>query len=237
MKTIYHSAESRGHADHGWLNTYHTFSFAAYHNPERMHFGALRVLNDDTVSAGMGFGEHPHQNMEIISIPLEGKLAHGDNMGNKGVIKKGEVQVMSAGAGVIHSEMNGSETEEVKFLQIWLFPRAQNITPRYDELIISDSAKPNDFQQILSPNPEDEGAWIHQDAWFHWADFDKDFAKTYSLKKTGNGVYVFVIEGKVQIGEQILNRRDGLGITEVKSFELKALEKAEVLLMEVPMEI
>lgn len=236
MKTVYHKADSRGHANHGWLNSYHTFSFANYYNPDRMSFGVLRVLNDDTVKGGMGFGKHPHRDMEIISIPLEGQLKHGDSMGNEGIIRKGQVQVMSAGTGVLHSEINGSPSEEVKFLQIWVIPREQGVAPRYGELTISDNAKPNDFQQIVSPNPDDDGVWIHQDAWFHIADFDQGTQKEYQLKKEGNGVYVFVIEGKVKIGEQVLDKRDGFGITETQSFTLQALEKSEILLMEVPME-
>lgn len=235
MKTILHKAESRGHADHGWLNTYHTFSFAQYYNPERMSFGMLRVLNDDTIQGGTGFGKHPHKEMEIISIPLEGELRHEDSMGNEGVIKKGEVQVMSAGTGVIHSEFNASSDKKAKFLQIWVIPNKQGVDPRYDQITIEDNARNNDFQQILSPNKDEAGVWIYQDAWFHIADFDSGNSRTYKIKKPGNGVYVFVIEGKAQIDDQILNKRDGYGIFDVESFELKALEDSEILLMEVPM--
>lgn len=235
MKTTLHKADTRGHANHGWLNSYHTFSFANYYHPERVHFGALRVLNDDTVEAGAGFGKHPHRDMEIISIPLEGKLTHGDNMGNKGTISKGQVQVMSAGTGIIHSEMNGNNDELVKFLQIWVIPREVGVAPRYGELTIDNFAKVNDFQQIVSPNINDEGLWIKQDAWFILGDFEKGNQKTYQLKKEGNGVYVFVIEGNIKIGNQILNRRDGLGIEEVSLFNIEALEKSEFLIMEVPM--
>lgn len=235
MKTIYHKATSRGHANHGWLNSHHTFSFAGYNNPERMHFGVLRVLNDDEVSGGMGFGMHAHQNMEIISIPLEGTLEHADNMGNKGVIRKGEVQVMSAGTGVMHSEKNASAKKPVKFLQIWLLPREQGLTPRYDEVSITD--KPNDFQQILSPNKEEEGAWISQDAWFKIMKSDKDITKTYNLNKKGNGAYIFVIEGTAKVGEQVLEKRDGFGISETDSFDLEVQKNSEILLMEVPMEL
>lgn len=237
MKTIYHKASSRGVANHGWLNSHHTFSFANYHDPERMHFGALRVLNDDVVSGDMGFGMHPHKDMEIISIPLEGALEHSDNMGNKGVIRKGEVQVMTAGTGVMHSEKNANTDEPVKFLQIWLFPREMGLSPRYDEVVIADNAKPNDFQQIISPNQADVGAWIQQDAWFHLANFQKGIAKSYSLKMSGNGVYVFVISGVAKVGDQVLEKRDGLGIYQTNSFELEALEDSEILLMEVPMEL
>lgn len=235
MKTIYHAAASRGHADHGWLNTYHTFSFANYHNPDRMGFGALRVLNDDTVQAGRGFGMHPHRNMEIVSIPLEGKLAHGDNMGNSGVIKKGQIQIMSAGTGITHTEMNGSNNEPIKFLQIWVIPKIGGVNPRYDEISISENEKPNHFQQIVSPHKSDEGSWIHQDAWFYLGNFEDGIATEYIVKNPNNGVYIFIIEGKAQVGDQILNRRDGLGITETGRFEINISKQAEILLMEVPM--
>lgn len=235
MKTIYHKADTRGNADHGWLKSRHTFSFANYYNPERMNFGVLRVLNDDTVSANMGFGTHPHKDMEIVSIPLEGDLKHKDNMGNEPIIKAGDIQVMSAGTGVMHSEYNNNPDQAVKFLQIWVIPNKMNVTPRYGQITISDNPKPNDFQQIVSPNKEDEGVWVHQDAWFHLAKFDKGIAKEYTLKKEGNGVYVFILEGKAKVGDQILERRDGLGISETNSFKLEALEDSEILLMEVPM--
>ena len=237
MKTIFHKAETRGHANHGWLNSYHTFSFAGYYNPERMSFGTLRVLNDDTVAGGMGFGAHPHKDMEIISIPLEGKLEHKDSMGSIGVISKGEIQVMSAGTGVQHSEYNGSKTEDVKFLQIWVFPREINVEPRHNQIRIDDTEKLNDFQQILSPNPDDEGVWIHQDAWFNLAKFQSGVQKTYTINKSGNGVYVFVLKGEVKIGDQILESRDGFGIWETDSFELEASQDSEVFLMEVPMKL
>lgn len=235
MKTIYHKASTRGHANHGWLDSYHTFSFAEYHNTERMHFGILRVLNDDKVTGGMGFGMHAHKNMEIISIPLEGALQHEDNMGNKGVIQKGEVQVMSAGTGVMHSEKNADKKEMVKFLQIWLLPKEQGVKPRYDEISVAN--KLNEFQQILSPNKDDEGAWIHQDAWFNLIKSDKDFTKTYNLNKLGNGVYIFVIEGVAKIGDRVLERRDGLGISEANFFTMEIQKGSEILLMEIPMQL
>lgn len=235
MKTILHTADSRGHANHGWLDSHHTFSFANYMNPERMNFGVLRVLNDDIVQGGMGFGTHPHRDMEIISIPLEGDLEHKDSTGTTGVIKKGEIQVMSAGTGVYHSEYNHNADKQVKFLQIWVFPRELGVEPRGEQMSIQENAKPNDFQQIVSPNQNDDGLWIHQDAWFSLAHFDENISKTYEIKKPGNGVYVFVIKGSAQIGEQTLNERDGLGIWETDAFELKALENSEILLMDVPM--
>lgn len=236
MKTIYHKATTRGHADHGWLDTHHTFSFANYYNPERMNFGVLRVLNDDVVEGEMGFGEHPHQDMEIISIPLEGKLSHGDSMGNKGTISKGEVQVMSAGTGVVHSEQNADAHKPVKFLQIWIIPNEMGVEPRYDQITMSGKDNPNDFQQIVSPNKNDEGAWIYQDAWMFLANFEKGKAKEYKLKNQNNGVYVSIIEGKVIINNQVLDKRDGYGISVVDSFVVESLENSEILVMEVPMQ-
>lgn len=235
MKTIIHRATTRGHANHGWLNSYHTFSFANYHNPERMNFGVLRVLNDDTVSAGMGFGTHPHDNMEIISIPLAGDLEHKDSMGNVTVIKEGDVQVMSAGTGVTHSEYNKNKDKEVKFLQIWVFPNKKNVTPRYDQISLRDIAKENTFYQVLSPNREDQGVWIHQDAWFNIGKFTKGNSDTYTINKEGNGVYAFILDGEVTINGETLSKRDGMGIWETDSFEVEATEDARVLLMEVPM--
>ena len=236
--TVLHKSDSRGHANHGWLDSHHTFSFANYYNPERMHFGVLRVLNDDRVDEGMGFGTHPHDNMEIISIPLEGDLEHKDSMGNVTVIKHGDIQVMSAGSGITHSEYNRNKDKKVKFLQIWVFPNKRNVTPRYDQITLNLSDRHNKLQQILSPNADDEGVWIHQDAWFHLGKFDKDVATTYSLKNKNNGVYVFVLNGEFSVNGQLLENRDGLGIWSVESFDLQAqTQDAEVLLMEVPMTI
>lgn len=237
MNTVLHKAETRGHADHGWLKSYHTFSFANYRNPDRMHFGVLRVLNDDTVKGGKGFGKHPHDNMEIISIPLEGDLEHKDSMGNTTVIREGDVQVMSAGTGVYHSEYNKNKDEEVKFLQIWLFPDKKDVEPRYDQISIKDIAKENEFYQILSPNKSDQGVWIHQDAWFHMGDFDAGRSETYPIKKEGNGVYAFILEGEVEIEGQKLKRRDGFGIWNVDKIDFKSITDSRVLLMDVPMEL
>lgn len=236
MKTTIHKANTRGNANHGWLQSYHTFSFANYYNPERMHFGALRVLNDDTVQAGMGFGTHPHRDMEIISIPLQGDLEHKDSMGNTTVIKHGDIQVMSAGTGVQHSEYNKNRDSLVKFLQIWVFPKKQGVTPRYDQITLNPSDRKNTLQQILSPNPEDAGVWIHQDAWFYLGDLEAGFTTTYNLNKKGNGVYAFVLNGAVKIAGQQLETRDGLGIWDTDSFGLEATSNSEVLLMEVPMD-
>ena len=234
-KNVYHSADSRGNANHGWLQSFHTFSFANYYNPERMHFGVLRVLNDDTVAAGMGFGNHPHENMEIISIPLKGDLEHQDSMGNTTVIRNGDIQVMSAGTGIRHSEYNKNKDQEVKFLQIWIFPNKKDVTPRYDQITLKLEDRKNKLQQILSPNADDAGVWIHQDAWFHIAQLDKGNVQTYALKKEGNGVYLFVLSGKLTVNGQELNDRDGLGLWELSEIEILADSDAEVLLMEVPM--
>jgi quercetin 2,3-dioxygenase len=234
--TVLHKAETRGDANHGWLHSKHTFSFANYYNPERMHFGILRVLNDDSVAAGMGFGTHPHDNMEIISIPLEGDLEHKDSMGNVAVIKSGDIQVMSAGTGITHSEYNRNKDKPVKFLQIWVFPNKKNVQPRYDQITLNVNDRQNRFQQIVSPDPGDAGVWIHQDAWFHLGRFDKDFSVDYIIKKGGNGVYAFVIKGNVTIEGTTLNERDGFGIWETDKLTVKSnLQDAEVLLMEVPM--
>jgi redox-sensitive bicupin YhaK (pirin superfamily) len=236
--TILHKAESRGDANHGWLHSRHTFSFADYYNPDRMHFGALRVLNDDRVEAGMGFGTHPHDNMEIISIPLVGDLEHKDSMGNVAIIKNGDVQVMSAGTGITHSEYNRNKDTLVKFLQIWVLPNKRNVKPRYDQITLKSSDRRNTLQQILSPNADDAGVWIHQDAWFHLGRFDKDVSTDYAIKKKGNGVYAFVIKGDVSIDGNSLNERDGLGIWGSERISLRAnSQDAEVLLMEVPMSV
>jgi redox-sensitive bicupin YhaK (pirin superfamily) len=236
-QTILHKAGTRGHANHGWLNSYHTFSFANYYDPERIHFGALRVLNDDTVEAGQGFGTHPHDNMEIISIPLEGDLEHKDSMGNVTVIKHGDIQVMSAGTGIHHSEYNRNKDQRVKFLQIWVFPNEKKVKPRYDQITLNPADRHNKLQQILSPNPDDEGVWIHQNAWFHLGRLDKGFSTEYTLKAPGEGVYAFILSGDVTITGQELNTRDGYGIWDVEKLSVHADSDAEILLMEVPMKI
>ena len=234
MRTIYQAADSRGDANHGWLKSKHTFSFANYHNPERMGFGALRVINDDFVIAGQGFGKHSHRDMEIISIPLSGKLGHSDNIGSNGIIETGEIQVMSAGTGITHSEMNADDHEAVSFLQIWVIPNKMNAEPRYQQIRMDELMKPNAFNQILSPNSDDAGVWIHQDAWFSMGDFDKGVTETYQLKNPNNGVYIFVISGKVVINGNTLDTRDGLGVWDTKNFTMDVLDGAKVLLMEVP---
>ncbi len=235
MKTIYHAADSRGDANHGWLKSKHTFSFANYHNPERMGFGALRVINDDFVIGGQGFGKHTHRDMEIISIPLSGKLGHGDNIGNDGIIETGEIQVMSAGTGITHSEMNGDSNEAVKFLQIWVIPNKMNVEPRYQQVRMDERLQPNQFNQVLSPNPDDAGVWIHQNAWFNMGHFDKGHIETYQLNDPNNGVYILVLEGKVTVNDNTLDARDGLGVWDTKNFTMDVEDDAQVLLMEVPM--
>ncbi len=235
--TVLHKSDKRGYANHGWLKSYHTFSFASYYNPEQMHFGVLRVLNDDEIAGGAGFGTHPHDNMEIISIPLLGALEHRDSMGNTSVIHKNEIQVMSAGTGIQHSEKNKNHNEEVHLLQIWIFPNKRNVTPRYDQIKLNPEDRKNRLQQILSPNPNDEGVWIHQDAWFHIGDFDAGHKTTYNIKRNGNGVYVFVMSGQASINRISLNKRDGLGIWNTDSISIEASNQLEILLIDVPMTI
>ena len=235
MKTTLHKADTRGHANHGWLNSHHTFSFAGYHDPARVHFGALRVLNDDVVAGGRGFGQHPHDNMEIISIPMKGALEHGDNTGGHGIIKSGEVQIMSAGSGIAHSEKNASGTDDVNFLQVWVFPKERNIKPRYDQKLFQAGERLNKFQEVVSPIKSDTSLWINQDAWFSLANLSKDFSTEYTLKKDNNGVYAFVLEGEVSIDGQKLSKRDGLGIWDTNKLSITADADAELLLIEVPM--
>ncbi len=236
VNTIIHKADTRGSANHGWLQSRHTFSFANYHNPERMHFGVLRVLNDDIVAESQGFGTHPHRDMEIISIPLEGDLKHEDNMGNKTIIKSGDIQVMSAGTGIMHSEYNANADEKVKFLQIWIFPNKKSVQPRYDQITLNVEDRKNKLQQVLSPNEEDEGVWIHQNAWFHITSLDKGKYVNYQLKDPkNNGVYAFIIKGDVTINGESLNKRDGMGLSNIEEITIESDSDAEVLLMEVPM--
>ncbi|MBI1266676.1 MAG: pirin family protein [Cryomorphaceae bacterium] len=235
MKSVLHKADTRGQANHGWLNSRHTFSFANYNNPERVHFGVLRVLNDDIVAPGRGFSTHPHDNMEIISIPLQGDLEHKDSMGNVAVIREGDLQVMSAGTGITHSEYNKNADKEVKFLQIWVFPNKRGVTPRYDQIKLSTANMDNRFAQILSPNADDEGVWIHQDAWFHMADLKEGKSIDYSIKRLGNGVYFFILSGDVTIGDQALQSRDGYGVWDVDKLKISASRNARILAMEVPM--
>ena len=235
MKKVFHPASSRGAADHGWLQAKHSFSFANYYDSERVQFGALRVLNDDIIAPGMGFGTHPHDNMEIITIPLDGALEHKDSMDNIGVIETDEIQVMSAGSGVYHSEYNKSRDQSVSLLQIWVFPNKKNVTPRYDQKNIKDLKKVNSFYPIVTPNQKGPGMWIHQDAWFHLGEFDKETRINYNINKKGNGVYAFLIEGSVQIDGESLEKRDALGLWDTESFELLANPNSRILLIEVPL--
>ncbi|WP_394350959.1 pirin family protein [Poritiphilus flavus] len=236
--TVLHKAETRGKANHGWLNSHHTFSFANYYNPDRMNFGVLRVLNDDVVAAGRGFGTHPHNNMEIISIPLEGDLEHKDSMGTSAVIKQGDIQVMSAGTGILHSEYNANQDKEVKFLQIWVVPNKEGVEPRYDQISLNLGDRKNKLQQILSPNSEDEGVWIHQNAWFNMTFLEAGKSLNYQLKDAeNNGVYAFVINGELTLNGQKLSKRDGFGLWDLEELEITADSDTELLLMEVPMNI
>ncbi len=234
MKTVHHPANKRGGSHHGWLKSKHTFSFADYYDSSRVGFGALKVINDDYVEGGHGFGLHSHRNIEIVSIPLSGALVHKDDMGNESIITSGEIQIMSAGMGLVHSEMNASLDIPVKFLQIWIEPNKKDVTPRYQQVSIVDLLNRNAFNQVLSPNADDAGVWIHQNAWFNVGEFDKGLTQAYSLNDTTNGVYVFVISGSVLIDGKVLQPRDGLGITEIDHFTMNAITNAQVLVMEVP---
>ncbi len=235
-KTISHKADTRGQANHGWLKARHTFSFAGYFNPERHHFGALRVLNDDKIEAGMGFGTHPHENMEIITLPLYGELQHADSMGNSSIIKSGDIQVMSAGTGIEHSEINPRQDQPLALLQIWIFPNKKNVEPRYQQITLDPVQRVNRLQQILSPNSEDDGVWIYQNAWFHLGKLEEGIALDYDVKQKGNGVYAFLITGNVSINGVILDMRDGLAIQEAEVLNIKSNNPyTELLLMEVPM--
>jgi redox-sensitive bicupin YhaK (pirin superfamily) len=235
MKITLHKAASRGQADHDWLKTNHTFSFANYYNPERMHFGVLRVLNDDWIDSGKGFGMHPHDNMEIITIPLSGTVEHKDSMGNSGTITAGEVQVMSAGTGIYHSEFNAENNLSLSLLQIWVFPDTKNVTPRYQQISITELEKENELYQILSPSATDQGVWIHQQAWFSLGNFTMEWEGSYKLHKPQLGVYVFVIEGDAVIAGNKLNKSDGIGISEVSEIEIKTFDGTKLLVMEVMM--
>lgn len=235
---IIRRANERGQADHGWLKANFSFSFAEYQDPSHVHFGVLRVLNDDIIAAGKGFGTHAHDNMEIITIPLKGALAHKDSMGNSSTIHAGDVQVMSAGTGIQHSEFNPNADQDANTLQIWLFPKKRNVTPRYQQLTLDPAERKDRFQQVLSPNAEDAGVWIHQDAWFHLGNFSAGRTGAYTTKRKGNGVYAFVIAGNGTINGQPLGRRDAMGIKDSTELELTAgPEGMDVLLMDLPMQL
>lgn len=236
MKTVLHQAATRGHANFGWLDSYHSFSFGHYYDPERVHFGALRVLNDDTVSAGMGFGKHPHDNMEIVSIPLSGDLHHQDSTGRDEIIREHDVQIMSAGSGIAHSEYNANKDKPVKFLQIWVMPKDKNIEPRYEQKSFKPENRLNQLLNVVAPDNAD-AVWINQDAWFSLGNFTKDFTTTYQPKKSGNGVYIFVLEGSLEVAGQTIGTRDGIGISELESLDIKANTDAQIVLIEIPMSL
>jgi quercetin 2,3-dioxygenase len=235
MKKRVIPAHTRGHANHGWLDSWHSFSFAQYYDPERIHFGLLRVLNDDNIGAGAGFGLHPHDNMEIISIILDGQLEHRDTKGNKGIIKPGDVQVMSAGSGLQHSEYNASKTEEVNLLQIWIFPDKRNVEPRYDQKSFDAEGSRNKLQTVVSPDDENGSLWIHQQAWLSLGDFSSDMALTYKLRRKENGLFLFVLEGEAVVEGEMLGRRDAMEISETDEVSIHPKEGGRLLLIDVPM--
>ena len=237
MKKTFHPSAARGEANHGWLHAKHSFSFAQFFNPERIQFGALRVLNDDVIAPGMGFGTHPHNNMEIITIPLKGALEHKDSMDNIGVVAVDEIQVMSAGTGVSHSEYNKNKDQPLNLLQLWVLPNQQNVVPRYDQKNIKSLKKTNALYRVISPNHDAAGMWIHQDAWFHLGDFNQKTTVPYSLHKQGNGVYAFMIEGRASIEGESLEKRDALGVWETECFSITAEKNSRILLVEVPMKL
>jgi redox-sensitive bicupin YhaK (pirin superfamily) len=236
MKTIIHKSENRGIADYGWLYGRHSFSFAEYYDPKKIHFGKLRVLNDDIIQPGKGFGMHPHENMEIISIPIYGSIEHKDNMGNGSIIKPNEIQIMSAGTGIMHSENNPSKIDEGNFLQIWIFPEINDINPRYDQMEFNEVDLKNQFKLLVTPEKNIENTvWINQKAFLSLGTFENDFITNYPINISGNGVYIFVIEGSIQIENEILNKRDAIGISEIDNVNILAKENSKVLLIEVPM--
>ncbi|MVT06791.1 pirin family protein [Chitinophaga tropicalis] len=235
MEKIIHRADSRSFSNHEWLQSYHTFSFAGYYNPERIHFGALRVLNDDHVKGGMGFGMHPHDNMEIVSIPLSGALEHKDNTGRHEIIRSNEVQIMSAGSGIAHSEFNASKTEPVSFLQIWVFPKLRNITPRYQQKTFEPSERKNKLQVVVSPEGDSDALLINQDAWFSLGRFDEGQTVEITPGMPQHGSYLFVLEGEVEVAGETLQRRDAIGLSNYDSATVKVLKAAEFLLIDVPM--
>jgi redox-sensitive bicupin YhaK (pirin superfamily) len=236
MKKVIHKASDRGFANHGWLNAAHSFSFANYHNPEKIHFGRLRVLNDDVVAPSKGFGMHPHEDMEIITIPLSGALKHSDNMGNEGVITTGEVQVMSAGTGVLHSEFNASKTDPVNLFQIWIFTDEKGHEPRYDQKKFNPDGRQNKWQLLVSPDGKEGSLWIHQNAFISVIDFENEGATEYNLKSAGNGVYFMLIDGEAIIDETTFEKRDAVGVWEItEPVQVSFSQKSKLLAVEVPM--
>jgi len=235
MKTIIHKADTRGFFDYGWLKTYHTFSFSSYNDPERVNFGMLRVLNDDTIEGGQGFGSHPHNDMEIVTVPLEGALAHKDSTGSQGVIYPDEIQVMSAGTGIRHSEYNHLNDGTTKLLQIWVFPDKKGHKPRYIQKFFDTEERKNKLQFIVTPEKMDDNLWLNQDSYFALTDLEKDKSINYKIHTKGNGIYLFVIEGKISVGDNSLSDRDGMGIWETDDIIVTANENSRILFIEVPM--
>jgi redox-sensitive bicupin YhaK (pirin superfamily) len=235
MNTILYPAKERGHVNLGWLDSFHSFSFGNFYDPKKVHFGALRVVNDDSVAGGGGFGTHPHDNMEIVTIPLEGKLAHKDSTGNEGIIKKGDVQIMSAGTGIRHSEYNGSSSEDAKFLQIWVFPKLKNIKPVYGQKNYDLRDRKNKWQVVVSPDTAEQALNINQDARFSLVDLDAGKSIGYQMKWKNSGLYLFVIEGAVKVAEKPLSKRDALGVSETDLVEIEAVSDSQLLAIEIPM--
>jgi redox-sensitive bicupin YhaK (pirin superfamily) len=235
MKTSVQRASERGSADYGWLKPNYYFSFSGYHNPKYVHFGALRVLNDDWIAGGGGFPTHPHDNMEIVTIPFTGALAHKDSTGGQGTIQAGDVQIMSAGTGVQHSEANASATDPVTLFQIWLFPKERNIKPRYDQRTFDVSGRQNQWQVVVSPREEDKALWINQDARFSLSNLEAGKTISYNNAFNNNGMFLVVISGSVSVNDTTLNKRDAMSITDTDTLQITATENAELLLIEVPM--
>ncbi|NLR61577.1 pirin family protein [Chitinophaga polysaccharea] len=235
MKKVIHRADTRGYANHGWLKSHHTFSFANYYDPSRIHFGALRVLNDDAVKGGMGFGAHPHDNMEIVSIVLDGALEHRDNTGKQEIIRKNDIQIMSAGTGVVHSEFNASKTEDVNFLQIWVIPAERNVAPRYDQRTFNPASRENKLQVVIAPDRTADTLWLHQDAWFSLGKFDAGKTVAITAKKAGTGSYLFLLSGEIKVDGEILQTRDAIGLSEYNKTTVEIIKPAEFLLIDVPM--
>ncbi len=234
MKTQFHEANKRGHVKFEWLDSNHSFSFGHYYDPEKVQFGMLRVLNDDVIIGGSGFGAHSHDNMEIVSIPISGALEHKDSTGTAKVIYQNDVQIMSAGSGIQHSEYNHYKDKVTNFLQIWVLPKNRNIEPRYDQKTFDPKERLNNIQTVVAPD-NDAAVWINQDAWFSLANIEADKELFYNIKKEGNGVYVFVIDGSIKIGNQLLNKKDALGIWDIDTINLIGEINSEILLIEVPM--
>lgn len=234
---IFHKSDSRHHEYNDWLDSKKTFSFADYYNPKRMNFGALRVLNDDILQAGKGFGNHPHDNMEIVSIPLTGSLQHKDNLGNERIIAAGQSQIMSTGSGVFHSEYNHETTNDTRFLQIWIYPNELNIQPRYQEVSLPTGKIENRFEAFVAPQASETTAAIQQNAWMSLGNFTEHQMFDYIVKAPGNGIYLYVIDGNVEIDGHQLSAGDGLGISDTNSFSGKVNgTAAQLLAIEVPMQ-